>query len=508
MTAAMPTGLGRFAPGLAALLGYDRHDLRPDIVAGLSVAAVALPVGIAYAEIARVPAVVGIYSAIFPLFAYALFGSSRQLMTGPDAATCLMAAVGIGAIAGGDPQHYMALMVALTLMTGLFYLVAGVARLGFIANFLSQPILVGYLNGIALIILIGQLPKLCGFAAKGDGFFPQVAEVIERLDATHPPTLILGASLLVLLVALQRLAPRLPGALIVAIVGIIAVTALGLANRGVAVLGSVPAGFPQLRLPSFNFAEFKDLVRDAAGIMLISFTSGVLTSKSFAQRNRYDIDANQELIGFGACNLASGLAQGFPVTGADSRTAVNNATGGRTQLVGIVAGAAMLVFLLFLTAPLAHLPTTALAAIIIVSAFGLFDFAALRSLWDASGRELAFSLATTGGVLFFGVLPGVFLAVALSLLWLLSVGSRPHDAILGRAPGIRGFHDINDYPEAATIPGLLIYRFDANLVFFNCDHFRGKGAAAHSRIRHARRMGVDRCEPDQRHRLHRLAEVG
>ena len=206
--------------------------------------------------------------------------------------------------------------------------------------------------------------------------------------------------------------------------------------------------------------------------MLISFTSGVLTAKSFAQRNRYDIDANQELIAFGACNLASGLAQGFPVTGANSRTAVNNATGGRTQLVGIIAGAAMLVFLSFLTAPLAHLPTTALAAIIIVSAFGLFDFAALRRLWSASGRELAVSLATTAGVLFFGVLPGVLLAVVLSLLWLLSIGSRPHDAILGRAPGIKGFHDVNDYPEAATIPGLLIYRFDANLVFFNCDHFK------------------------------------
>ena len=472
MTAGRLRGLGRFVPGLAALVAYDRHDLRPDVVAGLSVAAVALPVGIAYAEIARVPTVVGIYSAIFPLFAYALFGSSRQLMTGPDAATCLMAAVGISAIAGGDPERYTALMVALTLMTGLFYLVAGIARLGFIANFLSQPILVGYLNGIALIILIGQLPKLCGFAVKSDGFFPQVAAVAERLDATHVPTLILGATLLVLLVALQRLAPRLPGALIVAIVGIIAVTALGLANRGVAVLGSVPAGFPHLRLPSFNLAEFKELVHDAAGIMLISFTSGVLTAKSFAQRNRYDIDANQELIAFGACNLASGLAQGFPVTGANSRTAVNNATGGRTQLVGVIAGAAMLVFLSFLTAPLARLPTTALAAIIIVSAFGLFDFAALRRLWSASGRELAVSLATTAGVLFFGVLPGVLLAVVLSLLWLLSIGSRPHDAVLGRAPGIKGFHDVNDYPGAATIPGLLIYRFDANLVFFNCDHFK------------------------------------
>jgi MFS superfamily sulfate permease-like transporter len=225
-------------------------------------------------------------------------------------------------------------------------------------------------------------------------------------------------------------------------------------------------------LPSFDFAEFENLFRDAAGITLISFTSGVLTAKSFARRNRYDIDANQELMAFGACNLASGLAQGFPVSGAASRTAVNDATGGRTQLVGIVAGGAMLVFLLFLTAPLAYLPTTALAAVIIVSAYGLFDFAALRSLWSASGRELSFSIGTTVGVLIFGVLPGVLLAVVLSLIWLLSIGSRPHDAILGRVAGDKGFHDIADYPEAETIPGLLIYRFDANVVFFNCDYLK------------------------------------
>ena len=260
------------------------------------------------------------------MFAYALFGSSRQLMTGPDAATCIMAAASIGAVAGGDPQRYMALMVALTLMIGLFNIVAGIARLGFIANFLSQPILVGYLNGIALIILVGQLPKLFGFASEASGFFPKVVEFVERLDATHPPTLVLGAGLLVLLVALQRLAPRLPGALIVVAVGIVTVAVLALQHRGVAVLGSVPAGFPSLRLPSFDFAEFENLFRDAAGITLISFTSGVLTAKSFARRNRYDIDANQELMAFGACNLASGLAQGFPVTGAASRTAVNDAT--------------------------------------------------------------------------------------------------------------------------------------------------------------------------------------
>lgn len=466
--------LGQVAPGLAVLLGYRRKDLRFDIVAGLSVAAVALPIGIAYAEIARVPPVVGIYSAIFPLFAYALFGSSRQLITGPDAATCIMAAAAVGAIAGGDVQRHAVLMVALTLMTGLLYVVAGIARLGFIANFLSQPILTGYLHGIALIILIGQLPKLFGSSSGGAGFFPQVAAFAKGLGSTQPFTLALGAGLLLVQLALRRFLPRVPGALIVAALGVVAVTVFGLADRGVAVLGAVPAGFPPLQLPAPRLAELPYLLRDAAGITLISFTSGVLTSKSFARRSGDDVNANQELIGFGACNLASGLAHGFPVTGADSRTAVNAASGGRTQLAGVVAGATMLAFLLLLTEFLAHLPKAALAAIIIVSTLGFFDTAALRDLWKASRREMLFCLATTAGVLIYGVLPGVLLAVGLSLLWVLAASSRPHDAILGRAPGIEGLHDIRDYPAASTIPGLLIYRFDANLLFFNCDRFRDR----------------------------------
>ncbi len=464
--------LNRVAPGLAALLGYQRAHLGNDLIAGLSVAAVALPVGIAYSDIARVPAVVGIYSAIFPLFAYAVFGSSRQLMTGPDAATCIIAAASLGAIAGGDPQRYMTLMVAMTLMTGVLCIVAGAGRFGFIANFLSQPILVGYLNGIALILLVGQIPKLLGLPSEASDFFPKVAELAGHLDATHLPTLVLGTALLALFLALRQVAPRLPAALIVVVAGIVAVAALELQDRGIAVLGAVPGGLPEMVLPVIGFGEIRHLVSDAAGLTLIGFTSGVLTAKSFARRNRYDIDANQELIAFGACNIASGLAQGFPVTGTASRTAVNDATGGRTQLVGIVGGAAMLVFLLFLTAPLAFLPNAALAALIIVPAWSLFDFAALRTLSIASRRELLLCLATTGGVLVLGVLPGVVLAVVLSLVWLLSVGSRPSDAVLGRIKGVEGFHEIADHPEAEPIPGLLIYRFNAGLVAFNCGYFK------------------------------------
>jgi high affinity sulfate transporter 1 len=468
----------KFMPGLGIFRRYDRSWLRSDLGAGLSVAAIALPVGIAYADLAGVPAVIGMYSAIFPLLAYALFGSSRQLMTGPDAATCIIVAASLGPLAGGDPERYLALMVILTLMTGILYVIAGFSRLGFIANFLSQPILTGYLNGIALIIIAGQLRKLFGYSGEAEEFFPKLTEFIVQLDHSHLPTLVLGLGLLAALIILRRIAPRLPAALVVVVAGIAMVVTLGLDQNGVAVLGSVPAGLPSLHFATFEPATFKMLFADAAGIALVSFTSGVLTAKSFARRNRYEVDANQELIAFGACNIASGLAQGFPVTGADSRTAVNNAMGGKTQLVGVVAAAAMLLILFFLTEPLGYVPTAALAAVIMVSAVGLFDFRELRNLYEASHRELLLSVGTTLGVLILGVLPGVLLAIALSLFWLLTVVSRPHDGVLGRVKGVKGFHNLADFPDAITIPGLILYRFDANLVFFNADYFRDRVRAA------------------------------
>lgn len=460
-----------FMPGLGVFANYDRSWLRSDILAGLSVAAIALPVGIAYADLAGVPAVIGMYSAIFPLLAYALFGSSRQLMTGPDAATCIIVAASLGPLAGGDPQRYLSLMIMLTLITGILYVFAGLSRLGFIANFLSQPILTGYLNGIALIIIAGQLQKLLGYPGEAEEFFPKLNEFAHQFDQAHLPTLALGLGLLATLVVLRKVVPRLPGALIVVVLGIALVVTLGLEQTGVAVLGSVPAGLPDVHIPVFNADDLKRLFGDAAGIAIVSFTSGVLTAKSFARRNRYTIDANQELIAFGASNIASGIAQGFPVTGADSRTAVNNDVGGKTQLVGVVAAGAMLLILFFLTEPLSHVPTAALAAVIMVAAVGLIDFKELRDLLQASHRELLLSVGTTVGVLLLGVLPGVLLAIALSLFWLLTVVSRPHDGVLGRVKGIRGFHNTRDFPDATTIPGLVIYRFDSNLVFFNADYF-------------------------------------
>jgi high affinity sulfate transporter 1 len=460
------------APGIYALAHYHPSWFRHDLAAGLSVAAIALPVGIAYSELVGVPAVIGMYSAIFPLFAYALFGSSKQLMTGPDAATCILVAAALGPMAGGDPERYIALMVMLTLMTGVLFVLAGLGRLGFIANFLSQPILSGFLNGIALYIVVGQLPKLFGYSLDSSGFFQKIVEIIQKLGQSHVPTVVLGVSLLGILVLLRRRLPRLPAALVVVVIGVVAVVALDLQGRGVAVIGEVTVSFPNHGFPLLTLKEYGTLLLDAAAIVLISFTSGVLTAKSFARRNRYEIRPDQELIAFGTCNIASGLFQGFPVTGADSRTAVNDAMGGKSQLVGIVAGITMLVVIIFLAGPLAWVPSAALAAVIIVSAIGLFDLEAIRELYRTSHREFAISIGTTVGVLVLGVLPGVILAVALSLLWLLAVGSRPHDALLGRVPGMRGFHDLEDFPEAKTVPGLVLYRFDSNVVFFNADFFR------------------------------------
>lgn len=459
-------------PGVKNFLHYQRGDLRNDFLAGLSVAAVALPVGIAYAEIAGVPAVYGIYSAILPLLAYAIFGSSRQLITGPDAATCLMVASAVAPLAGGNPQHYLELMVLITLLTGLCHIVFGVCRLGFIANFLSQPILIGYLNGVALIILVGQFPKLFGYHSEGGDFFKKILEFFQNVGQPHTPTLLLGGFCFIILVVIKRLAPRLPAPLIVTALSIIAVKLMQLQADGVTVLGPVPSGIPTLHFPTFDYETFRRLLQHASGIALISFTSGILTAKSFASRNRYDIDADQELIAFGVCNIATGLVQGFPVTGADSRTAVNDTMGGKTQLVGIVAGGAMLLFLLFLTGPLSLLPNAALAAIVAIASIGLLDIAAIRELYKASRRELILSLITTAGVLYLDVLPAVFLAIMLTLLWMLHVASQPYSQILGRIKGLSGYHDVAKHPAATTIPGLMLYRFDGNILFFNVDYFR------------------------------------
>ncbi len=474
---ALPQPIARIAPGLHALLHYDRTWLRSDLAAGLSIAAVALPVGIALAEVTGVPAVFGIYAAIFPLFAYALFGSSRVVIVGPDSATCVLVAASLVPLAGDDPQRYLALMVVLSLITGVFLIIGGLLRLGFVASFLSQPILTGFLNGIALVMISGQLKTLCGYSGDARGFVLRLVEFAQRVSDSHVPTLALGVGLMAVLMAGRRLRPRLPWILIVMVLGVLLVAVLGLQQKGVAVIGAIPGGLPQPSVDLPAWSDFRVLLADGGAVALLAFISGILTLKAFARRSREEVDSNQELLGLGACNIVSGLLQGFAVSGTSSRTAVNLAAGGKSQLAGIVAGLVMLLVLLFLTGPLAYIPKTVLAAAIIVSGLSLFDERALRELYATSRLEFGVCMVAMVGVLLMGVLPGIGLAIGLSLAWLLYAQSNPPDAILGRVPGMKGYHDVKEYPEAVTVPGLIVYRFSADLVFYNADRFKQRARA-------------------------------
>jgi len=450
---------------------YRGEWLTSDLLAGLSVAAVALPIGIAYAQLAGFPPVVGIYSCILPLIAYAFFGSSRQLVVNPDAAACSIVAATVGPLAAGNPDRYLELSIVLTCFTGILLMIGGLSGLGAIANFLSRPILTGYLNGIALTIIAGQLGSLLGYKLSPNGFFRTVFEAVSRLKETQRWTFIIGLSLLVLLLLIKRFLPRVPAPLIAAILGCVAVYALNLQSKGVAIVGGVPSGFPVPMLPRFSADELRPLSLGAAGIALVSFCSMMTTARGFAAKNGYRIDVNRDMFALGVSDLASAVSQGFVVSGADSRTAVADSAGGKTQVTSIAAAVVMAVVLLFFTKPLAYVPIAALAAILMSSALGLFDIASLRRYYRISGPEFRQSVVATLGVMTVGVLPGVLIAVGLALLKLLRQASRPRDSILGLVSGVDGDDFRSNEDGGTSIPGIVIFRFEASIVFFNADYF-------------------------------------
>ncbi|MGU1979556.1 SulP family inorganic anion transporter [Pseudomonas aeruginosa] len=464
--------LARWVPGLDSLLHYRRAWFRPDVQAGLSVAAIQIPTAIAYAQIAGFPPQVGLYACILPMLIYALIGSSRQLMVGPDAATAAMVAAAITPLAAGDPQRLVDLSMIVAIMVGLFSIVAGLARAGFIASFLSRPILVGYLNGIGLSLLVGQLGKLFGYEAATGGFVAGILALLENLLHIHWPTLILGSLSLLLMVLLPRRFPQLPGALCGVLLASLAAALLGLDRYGVELLGEVPAGLPQLSWPQTSLEELKSLLRDATGITVVSFCSAMLTARSFAARHGYSINANHEFVALGLANIGAGVSQGFAISGADSRTAVNDMVGGKTQLVGVVAALVIAATLLLLNKPLGWVPMPALGAVLLLAGWGLIDVQALKGFWKLSRFEFSLCLLTTVGVLSVGVLPGIFVAVSIAVLRLLYYTYRPSDAVLGWMHGIDGQVELAKYPQATTLPGLVIYRFDAPLLFFNADYFK------------------------------------
>ncbi|MGP3809767.1 SulP family inorganic anion transporter [Pseudomonas aeruginosa] len=464
--------LARWVPGLDSLLHYRRAWFRPDVQAGLSVAAIQIPTAIAYAQIAGFPPQVGLYACILPMLIYALIGSSRQLMVGPDAATAAMVAAAITPLAAGDPQRLVDLSMIVAIMVGLFSIVAGLARAGFIASFLSRPILVGYLNGIGLSLLVGQLGKLFGYEAATSGFVAGILALLENLLHIHWPTLILGSLSLLLMVLLPRRFPQLPGALCGVLLASLAAALLGLDRYGVELLGEVPAGLPQLSWPQTSLEELKSLLRDATGITVVSFCSAMLTARSFAARHGYSINANHEFVALGLANIGAGVSQGFAISGADSRTAVNDMVGGKTQLVGVIAALVIAATLLLLNKPLGWVPMPALGAVLLLAGWGLIDVQALKGFWKLSCFEFSLCLLTTVGVLSVGVLPGIFVAVSIAVLRLLYYTYRPSDAVLGWMHGIDGQVELAKYPQATTLPGLVIYRFDAPLLFFNADYFK------------------------------------
>ena len=466
--------LQTWLPGVQLLRTYELKNISGDLRAGLSVAAVAIPIGIAYAGLAGAPPVVGIYSCVLPPIAYALFGSSRQLIVNPDAAACAIVAATTAPLVAGDPARYADLSITLTLFAGLLCIAAGFARLGVIANFLSRPILVGYLNGIAISIIVGQLGKLTGVSLPSAGVFRTLGNLFTHIREAHSTTMLLGLALVAGLLLIKRFTPRVPGPLVAAVAAIGLVYLLGLNNTGVQIIGTIPSGLPSPRIPSVAMSDVGPLVLGAATIVLVSFCSMMTTARGFATKNGYQIDANRDLVALGVCDLASGFSRGFVVSGADSRTAVADSAGGKTQMTSVIASIAIALVLLFLTAPLAYLPSTALAAILIASSISLFDFASLRRYYRISKPEFRHAVVAMLGVMTVGVLMGVLVAVGLAMLKLLMLASKPHDAVLGVVPGKDGFTNIAEDPAAKSIPGIVVYRFDSSLLFFNADHFANR----------------------------------
>ena len=468
----------RLLPGLDRLRHYERGWLRPDVLAGVAVAAYLIPQVMAYAEVAGLPAVVGFWAIGAALLVYAVFGSSRQLSVGPESTTALMTAVAVAPLAGGDPERYAGLAAAMAVIVGGLCLVARLARLGFLADLLSKPVLVGYMAGIAVLMIVSQLEKVTGVPVSGDTVMEEVASFVRGLDELVPATTLLAAGVLALLLVVQWRFPRAPAPLIGMVIAASAVAALSLGDQGIQVVGDIAGRFPAVALPDVGLADVGDLLAPALGVMVVGYVDNVLTARAFATRNGYRIDANQELLALGMSNLATGVTQGFPVSSSGSRTVIGDSLGSRTQLHSLVALAAMVLALVFLGPALAAFPTAALGAIVVYAALRLIDLREFRRFGRFRRSELLLALATLVSVLVLGILIGVLVAVGLSIADLLRRVARPHDGVLGFVPGTAGMHDVDDYPDAAQIPGLVVYRYDSPLFFANAEDFRTRALAA------------------------------
>ncbi|MBX7553298.1 sulfate permease [Streptomyces sp. tea 10] len=482
----MTEGPGRRLPGraclmprLGALFVRPRGRLRGDLIAGVTVAAYLVPQVMAYAGVAGLPPVAGLWAILPALGMYALFGSSRLLSVGPESTTALMTATVVGPLADGAPGRYASLAAGLAVTVGMLCLAARTVRLGFLADLLSRPVLIGYLAGVALIMAVDQLPRLTGVRTNSSAFFPQLWSFFTHLSQVHPATLILSAIALGFLVAVARFVPGLPGPLIAVILGTAVVVALDLDHRyGVEVIGTVPSGVPSLALPDLTVVP--RLVLPALGVLLVAYTDFILTARAFSDPGGATgtLDANREFLALGAANLGAGVLHGFPVSSSASRTALASSAGARSQAYSLVAGAVVLAVLLFLSPLLTRTPAAVLGALVVYAAARMIDLVGFRRLASFRRRELLLALGCLAGVLALDILYGVLVAVGLSVAELLTRVARPHDAIEGLVPGVAGMHDVDDYPQARTIPGLLVYRYDSPLFFANAQDFHRRALAA------------------------------
>ena len=460
----------RWVPGLALFRDYRREWLSADLLAGVSVCVVMIPSVIAYAGLMGLPPQHGLYAALIPLLVYPFFGSSRQVIVGPDIAISLLIASAIAPLATGDPSRAAVLAATLAVLSGLLLLLGARAKIGAIANFLSKPVLVGYMTGAALILVASQLDKLFGVRLEHNDFFPRLAELGGKLRLAHAPTLIFGLSLIAVIIGLRRLAPKIPPTLVVAVTAIAASLALGLEGRGVAVIGAFPRGLPNFALPSADWRDIHSLLPAAVGIALLTYTEGILLARAFAAKNGYEVEPNQELTALGLADVCTGLFQGFSITGSQARTTINDSAGGKTQVASLVAAVTLILFLVFLTPLIARLPVVALAALLICGGFTLVEFDVMARIYRFYPRSAMLAALTTLGVLSVGVVLGILVGVALSLLALIDRISNPPDAVLRIVPG-DGFHDLGDSETGETIPSFIAYRFYAPLLFSNASHF-------------------------------------
>lgn len=470
----------RFVPGITAMRGYQRSWLKGDVIAGITVAAYLVPQVMAYAVIAGLPAVVGLWGVLAPMALYFFLGTSRKLSIGPESTTALMTAAGVGALVGaaGGPERYAEVAALLAIAVGIVCAVGFIGRLGFLTRLLSRPVLVGYLIGIAVLMIVSQLSKVTKVDVEGGQTWEEVVSFIRVIPQAHLPTVSLALVVLILLYTAGWLTPKIPSTLMVLLLSAAAVAVFDLERFGLEVIGQVPRGLPQLSIPSLGDLEIWSLLPYAVGIAIVGFSDNVLTARAFASGKGEVIDSNQELLALGTANLANGFFQGFPVSSSGSRTVLGDTAGARTQVHSLVVIALVIMVLMFAGPVLASFPTAALGALVIYAATQLIDFAELRRIARFRKSELVITAATAAAVVIFGVLAGIGVSIALSILDLIRRITRPYADVLGYTPGVAGMHSLEDYPESNPVEGLVVFRYDSPLFFANSDDFSNRAIEA------------------------------